>query len=76
MTSFPANRLGLKGRGIIAEGFFADLVLFDPDKIRDRATYEDPRQFPEGIHDVIVNGQVLLEDGDLKGIRPGKVLRK
>jgi N-acyl-D-amino-acid deacylase len=76
MTSFPANRLGLKGRGIIAEGCFADLVLFDPERIIDRATYEDPRQFAEGVHDVIVNGQVLLEGGDLKGIRPGKVLRR
>jgi N-acyl-D-amino-acid deacylase len=76
MTSFPANRLGLKGRGIIAEGFFADLVIFDPDRIIDRATYENPRQFSEGIHYVIVNGQVLLEEGKLKGNRPGKVLRK
>ncbi len=76
MTSFPANRLGLKERGIIAEGYFADLVLFDPEKISDRATYEDPRQFPEGIHYVIVNGQVLLENGQVKGILPGKVLRK
>ncbi|HUT70417.1 MAG TPA: D-aminoacylase [Desulfatiglandales bacterium] len=76
MTSFPANRLGLRDRGIIAEGYFADLVLFDPDRIIDRATYENPRQFSEGIDYVIVNGQVLLEQGELKGIRPGKVLRK
>ncbi|MBL7210901.1 MAG: D-aminoacylase [Desulfobacteraceae bacterium] len=76
MTSFPANRLGLKGRGIIAEGYFADLVLFDPDNIRDLATYEDPRQFSEGIHYVIVNGQVLLENGEVGAIRPGRVLRK
>jgi len=76
MTSFPASRLGLRDRGIIAEGYFADLVLFDPDRIIDRATYKDPRQFPEGIHYVIVNGQVLLEQGQLRGIRPGKVLRK
>jgi N-acyl-D-amino-acid deacylase len=76
MTSFPASRLGLRDRGIIAEGYFADLVLFDPDRIIDRSTYEDPRQFPEGIHYVIVNGQVLLEQGQLREIRPGKVLRK
>ncbi len=76
MTSFPANRLGIKDRGIIAEGYSADLVLFDPDTIIDKATYENPRQFPEGLHYVIVNGQVLLENGDLKMIRPGKVLRK
>ncbi|MFH1243529.1 MAG: D-aminoacylase [Pseudomonadota bacterium] len=76
MTSFPANRLGIKRRGIIAEGYFADLVLFDPEIIKDKATYEDPRQFPDGIHYVIVNGEVLLEDGNLKKLRPGKVLRK
>jgi len=76
MTSFPANRLGIKDRGIIAEGYFADLVLFDPDRIRDRSTYENPRQFPEGIHHVIVNGQLILENGEIRKIRPGKVLRK
>ena len=76
MTSFPANRLGIKDRGIIREGCFADLVLFDPDKVIDRATYEDPRQFAEGIHYVIVNGQVLVENGSLKAIRPGRVLKK
>jgi N-acyl-D-amino-acid deacylase len=76
MTSFPANRLGLKQRGVIAEGYFADLVLFDPNEIADRATYEDPRQFAKGIDQVIINGRVLLENGDLKKIRPGKVLRK
>lgn len=76
MTSFPATRLGLKKRGIIAEGYYADLVLFDPDRVIDKATYENPRQFAEGIHSVIVNGQVLLDQGELKGIRPGKVLRK
>ena len=76
MTSFPANRLGIKDRGIIAEGHFADLVLFDPDRIRDRSTYENPRQFPEGIHHVIVNGQLILENGEIRKIRPGKVLRK
>jgi len=76
MTSFPANRLGIKDRGIIAEGYAADLVLFDPDRIRDRATYENPRQFPEGIEYVIVNGKILVEKGELKKGRPGKVLRK
>ncbi|MGD0916765.1 MAG: D-aminoacylase [Thermodesulfobacteriota bacterium] len=76
MTSFPANRLGIKDRGMIVEGYVADLVLFDPDRIRDKSTYENPRQFPEGIHQVIVNGQLLLENGEIKKIRPGKVLRK
>jgi N-acyl-D-aspartate/D-glutamate deacylase len=76
MTSFPANRLGIKDRGMIAEGYVADLVIFDPDRIRDRATYENPRQFPEGIDYVIVNGKILVEKGELKKGRPGKVLRK
>ena len=76
MTSFPASRLGIRDRGIIAEGYFADLVLFDPDRIKDRATFEDPRQFAEGIDRVIINGQPFLEDGSLKNLRPGKVLRK
>jgi N-acyl-D-aspartate/D-glutamate deacylase len=76
MTSFPASRLGIRDRGIIGEGYFADLVLFDPDRVRDRATFEDPRQFAEGIDCVIINGQPLLEGGNLKNLRPGKVLRK
>jgi N-acyl-D-aspartate/D-glutamate deacylase len=76
MTSFPANRLGIKDRGMIAEGYVADLVIFDPDRIRDRATYENPRRFSEGIDYVIVNGKILLEKGELKKGQPGKVLRK
>jgi N-acyl-D-amino-acid deacylase len=76
MTSFPANRLGIKDRGMIAEGYVADLVIFDPDRIRDRATYEYPRRFSEGIDYVSVNGKILLEKGELKKGQPGKVLRK
>jgi N-acyl-D-amino-acid deacylase len=76
MTSFPANRLNLKGRGLIREGFFADLVIFDGARIIDRATYENPRQFPEGIEYVIVNGKILFEKGDLHPIKAGKVLRR
>ena len=76
MTSFPAGLLGLQNRGTISEGYFADLVIFNPNEIIDRATYENPRQFAEGIDYVIINGRVLLERGVLKDIRPGKVLRK
>jgi len=76
MTSFPANRLNLKGRGLIRKGYFADLVIFDEARINDKATYENPRQFPKGIEYVIVNGQVLLEKGSLRPIKAGKVLRK
>jgi N-acyl-D-amino-acid deacylase len=76
MTSFPAIRLGLKGRGLIKEGFFADFVIFDEERIIDRATYEEPRQFPEGLPYVIVNGQVLLEKGRLHPFKAGRVLRR
>ncbi len=74
MTSFTASRLKLRERGLIREGFFADLVILDEERIIDRATYEKPRQFPEGIEYVIVNGQIVVEKGDLHQIKPGKVL--
>jgi N-acyl-D-amino-acid deacylase len=76
MTSFPANRLNMKGRGLIRKGYFADLVIFDEDRVIDKATYEEPRRFSEGIEYVIVNGQVLLERGNFHPIKAGKVLRR
>jgi len=76
MTSFPANRLNLKRRGLIRKGYFADLVIFDEARINDKATYENPRQFPQGIEYVIVNGQVLLERGRFNPSKAGKVLRR
>ena len=74
MTSLPADRFGLRGRGRIAEGAFADLVLFDPATIADLATFEHPHAFPEGIDAVIVNGTVAWE-GE-RGARAGRVLRR
>ncbi|MBE9469904.1 MAG: D-aminoacylase [Chloroflexi bacterium] len=76
MTSLPGGKLGLESRGIIREGFWADIVVFDPDKIKDKATYADPHQYAEGIGYVIVNGQVVVENGRLTGMRPGKVLSR
>jgi N-acyl-D-amino-acid deacylase len=76
MTSMPAARLGLKRRGRIADGFVADLVVFDPKTVRARATYEEPRQFPEGIELVIVNGTPVVEDGRHTGAVPGRALRR
>jgi N-acyl-D-aspartate/D-glutamate deacylase len=76
MTSFPAGRLNLKGRGLVREGYFADVVIFDEAQITDKATYENPRQFPEGVEYVIVNGQILFERGRLHPIKAGKVLRR
>jgi len=74
MTSLPARRLGLKDRGVLAEGKAADLVIFDPETVMDRATYEDPRQYPVGIHYVIVNGVLSVEKGRFTGKKAGRVL--
>ena len=75
MTSFPARRLGLQDRGQIKEGMVADLVIFDPEKIIDRATFSDPHQYGEGVFHVLVNGEFVVREGKHTGKRPGKVLR-
>ena len=67
MTGFPAERFKLSKRGLLKEGFFADIVIFNPDTIIDTATYDSPRQFPIGIEHVIVNGTIALEDGHSTG---------
>lgn len=74
ITFMPAAKLGLKDRGAIKEGFFADLVVFDPQKIIDRATYTEPEQYPIGIDYVIVNGKVVIDQGEHTGQFPGKFL--
>jgi N-acyl-D-amino-acid deacylase len=75
MTSWPATRMRLADRGLIREGMWADIVIFDLDRMDDRATYEEPTLFPEGIHMVIVNGDVVIDaDGSHTGARPGRVL--
>ena len=74
MTSLPPQTFGLKNKGLIKEGFDADLVVFDPDTIIDRATYEEPDQPPLGISHVIVNGRIAVEDGSIMGATSGKVL--
>jgi N-acyl-D-amino-acid deacylase len=76
MTSMPAQRLGLKDRGLIREGLKADVVVFDPETIIDTATFEAPRQYPVGIHNVIVNGSVVIDEGKHNGNMPGKVIRR
>lgn len=63
MTSFPAKRFGLDKRGLLSEGNFADIVIFDLDKIKDNATYDDPKKFPDGIEYVIVNGKLTIKGG-------------
>ncbi len=74
-TSFPARRLGLQDRGILREGYYADLLLFDPNTIRDITSDQDPAQYPVGINYVVVNGQFVVEDAMPTGALPGKVLR-
>ncbi|MBT9175375.1 MAG: D-aminoacylase [candidate division WS2 bacterium] len=74
MTSLPAQRLGLKNRGILREGCYADIVIFDKKKIIDKATFDNPHQYPDGIEYVLVNGQITLEKGKHRGTLAGKVL--
>jgi N-acyl-D-amino-acid deacylase len=75
MTSLPAQRIGLKDRGALAPGKKADLVLFDAAMIADRATYQDPNQYPVGIKAVIVNGTTVVEDDEHTNALPGEILR-
>jgi len=74
MTSLPAQQFALKNRGRISEGYAADMIVFDPDKIRDNATYAAPHTFAAGINHLLVNGQAVLADGKPTGALPGKVI--
>src|SRR5499427_6481348 len=74
MTSLPAQRLGLYDRGLLRPGMKADVVIFDPERVRDRATFADPHQYAEGVSFVIVNGTIVLDDGKMTEARPGRVL--
>ncbi|MFQ5840622.1 MAG: amidohydrolase family protein, partial [Candidatus Methylomirabilales bacterium] len=74
MTSDPCRRFGIADRGQVAPGYYADLVLFDPDTVRDRATYQDPIQYPDGIRYVLVNGTITLEEGEHTGARAGRII--
>jgi N-acyl-D-amino-acid deacylase len=76
MTGLPAERLGVRDRGRVAEGFMADLVLFDPGAIADTATFERPCAYPAGIRLVMVNGRIAAQDGRIAAERAGRVLRK
>jgi len=75
MTSLSAQRLGLKDRGLLREGYWADVVVFDPNRVIDKATFSSPKQYPEGINYVLVNGHVVIDQGSHTGERPGVVLR-
>lgn len=75
MTSLPAQTFNLRDRGLIREGFAADLVIFDEATINDRATYEQPHQYANGVSAVIVNGELVLAEGQMTTARPGQALR-
>lgn len=76
MTGLSANRLGLKNRGLIQEGYFADITIFDPETVIDQSTFTEPHQYPEGIEYVIVNGEIEVKKGELTGASSGRVIRK
>ncbi|MDA1275798.1 MAG: D-aminoacylase [Verrucomicrobia bacterium] len=76
MTSLNATKVGIKERGQLLEGFFADITVFDPVRVQDRSTYTNPFQYNEGIEYVIVNGRIVLDRGNHTGARPGRALRK
>ena len=75
MTGLPASNVGLKQRGLIREGYFADITIFDPKTVIDRATFEEPNQYPVGINYVIVNGQMEVDNGQRTLVNTGRVLR-
>lgn len=74
LTSLPAGNLGLKHRGLLQPGMFADVVIFDPKTIADRATFENPHRYSVGVRDVFVNGQQVLKNGEHTGAKPGRAL--
>ena len=74
LTSLPATNLGLNHRGLLENGMFADVVIFDPQTIGDRATFENPHQYSVGVRDVFVNGVQVLKDGEHTGVKPGRAL--
>ena len=75
LTSLPAGNLGIEWRGSLRPGYFADVVLFDPETITDHATYEDPHQYATGVVHVFVNGTQVLANGEHTGALPGTVVR-
>ncbi|MCG6950691.1 MAG: D-aminoacylase [Acidobacteria bacterium] len=75
LTSLPADNLKIDRRGRLAEGYFADVVVFDPETIQDHATFVEPHQYATGVHHVFVNGTPVLRDGEHTGAKPGRVVR-
>ena len=75
MTGAPAARVGLRERGLIREGMYADITIFDPAKVIDRATFESPNQHPIGIEYVLVNGKISVDKGQRTSALAGRALR-
>jgi N-acyl-D-amino-acid deacylase len=75
LTSLPASNLKIKHRGALKKGYFADIAIFDPNKIKDRATFKEPHQYATGMMHVLVNGTRVLKDGEHTGAMPGRVVR-
>jgi N-acyl-D-amino-acid deacylase len=75
ITGLPAETLGLADRGLVAPGYFADLAVFDPARIQDHATYEEPHRYATGMVHVLVNGEQVVRDGEHTGALPGRVVR-
>ena len=76
LTSFPAENLGIENRGRLLQGYFADITIFDPETIGDKATYSDPHQYATGVIHVLVNGEPVLSNGEHTGAKPGRFVRK
>ena len=76
MTGVAARALGLTDRGRLRPGAWADVVVFDPARVADRGTYEEPHRYAAGVSTVIVNGQVVVDGGDHTGALPGRVIRR
>jgi N-acyl-D-amino-acid deacylase len=75
LTSLPAGNLRLRDRGLLAPGYFADVAIFDPDRIQDHATYDEPHRYATGMRHVAVNGSLVVRDGEHTGALPGRVVR-
>jgi N-acyl-D-amino-acid deacylase len=76
MTSLPAETFKIKHRGEIREGYYADLTIFDPDKVQDLATFQNPRVYPAGIKDVLVNGKFVIQSGAETSEGPGRAIKR
>jgi N-acyl-D-aspartate/D-glutamate deacylase len=74
MSAFPAQRLGLSDRGVLRPGLKADIAVIDPSRVRDTATFAKPHSYADGVTHVLVNGQIVFENGAMTAARPGRVL--